>query len=106
VTRGPFFVTCQNPACRQRKQVPSAYKAKKQRYCSRRCVGVMTGTLRNIPREQRQVWGRRAGAVNRWKSKQRFGGLTKVEVFRAGYRQGWHRGVRYARSDAASGGQP
>lgn len=94
---GPYFITCENPACRRRKQVRSPYESRTLRFCSQRCAGVITGGVLRLTRERRRELGFQAGARNRAQAMKRLAGLSPIEIWRRGYGAGWKSGVRYVR---------
>lgn len=97
-TPGPFIVHCTRDGCDQTREVTSAWKQQRQRFCSHRCANLrhrlnhgdrLTGAARSKQR-------RSARAIERLR------GLTPLEIFRRAYKTGWQQGRRsIARQRAA-----
>lgn len=80
----PLFIQCQRPGCEGIKQVRCPSDQRKYRYCSQRCIALMT---QNIKRAGRKGVERSASARRR-RVLERVKGLSPLEAFRLGYDRG------------------
>ncbi len=88
-------IVCQNPACRKRKIVRDPWMQRRQKYCSRHCVGVMAGQQHLTP-EGRLRGAAASKETRRRQSLARLAGMTPVAIYRKGFENGWHAGQRSA----------
>lgn len=91
--RLPLFTTCQRPGCGQIRQVPTKYQQRRQKYCSRRCVGLM----RSFTLAERQRGAAVSKAVRRAASLVRLEGMSPLDIYRQGFSNGFKSGVRSVR---------
>lgn len=81
----PLYLECKWPGCGRLRQVRRPCQQRRGGYCSRRCAAI---TNRNIARADHVAAGRESGRRRRNSIKARLRGLTKLEGFLLGYRNG------------------
>lgn len=97
-----LFVLCQRKGCGNYRPVRWPYQQRRIKYCSRRCGALAHGLGRSgyeylLTHEQRMRGVHKSNQVRHARALQRFAALTKAEVYRLAYRNGWCAGVRRER---------
>lgn len=92
-----LFIVCSRPACRALKAVPSRWKQRRQKYCSRRCVGLVCVNVSTLTPAQRRASGVKSARVRRAQAMRRLKRLSKIEIYRLAFSTGWKAGARSAR---------
>ena len=55
IIRSQNVIVCQNPACRQVKHVLNRHLLRTQRFCSRRCAGIVVAAQGWVRRQAREA---------------------------------------------------
>jgi len=92
-----FFIVCRNPDCQAVKAVRDRSTQRRQKYCSRRCVGVMCAPVVRLTLEERRRAAKKSKRVRRAQAMRRLQRLSKLQAFRMGFSTGWKAGARSAR---------
>lgn len=66
-------------------------------FCSQRCNALYKNRMCPLTQADRRKGALKGNETKRRRALEKLAGMSPVEIFRKGYRTGWHRGVRYAR---------
>jgi hypothetical protein len=92
-----FFIVCARKECGAVKAVPTQFQQRRQKYCSRRCVGIVCGPVTRLTPSQRLAAAKKSKRVRNALAAARLRKLSKLEVYRLAFSVGWKAGARSAR---------
>ena len=98
--QGPFIVHCAREGCDQTRDVTSAWKQQRQKFCSHRCANVR----HRLDQGDRLRGAARSKQIRRMRAIERLRGLSPLEIFRTAYKIGWKQGRRSADRQRAKAG--
>lgn len=92
-SRVPLFIQCKRPGCEGVKQVRRVCDQRKVKYCSQRCIAIVTQNIRRAGRKgiEASVRQRQRKVLLRVK------GLSPIAAFRLGYVRGLQSKLRQIR---------